>query len=233
MGDAHAPALVDRGLRLHDAFLVLAVVVGVELEAGRHRRLEQSVIERVLVGHGRDLERAAGATAVAAVAVDEILDAGEQRRHLVPAPAAVAHLRPGVVVERLATHPDQPIDRPRTAQQLAARHRDVAVGRAGFGFGLVEPVGRRIVDQQAEAERHAGIGMAGRAGLEQQHPGRRIFAEACGQGAAGRAGADDDVVIVAPWFLVPPAARVLIAHASLAHRMQREGAILLDIAALS
>ena len=35
MRHAHAPALVDRGLRLDDAFLVLAVVVGVELEAGR------------------------------------------------------------------------------------------------------------------------------------------------------------------------------------------------------
>ena len=174
MRHAHAPAPIDRGLRLHDAFLVLAVVVGVELVAGRHGRLEQRVIERVLVGHGRDLERAVGAAAVAAVAVDEVLDAGEQRRHLAPAPAAAAHLRPGVVVERLAAHPDQAVDRARAAQQLSARHRDGPVGRAGLGLGLVEPVGRRIVDQQAEAERHAGIGMACRTGFEQQHPGRRF-----------------------------------------------------------
>ena len=116
MGHAHAPALVDRGLGLDDAFLVLAVVVGVELEAGGLGRREQRVVERVLVGHGRDLERPVGAAAVAAVAVDEVLDAGEDRRHVAPAPAAAAHLRPGVVVERLAAHPDQAVDRARAAQ---------------------------------------------------------------------------------------------------------------------
>ena len=34
--------------------------------------------------------------------------------------------------------------------ELSARHRDLAVGRARLGLGLEEPVGGRIVDQQAE-----------------------------------------------------------------------------------
>jgi hypothetical protein len=115
MGDTHAPALVDRGLGLDDAFLVLTVVVGVELEAGGLGGGKQRVVERVLVGHGRDFQRATGSAAVAAIAVDEVLDAGEERRHVAPAPAAAAHLRPGVEVERLAAHPDQAVDRARAA----------------------------------------------------------------------------------------------------------------------
>ena len=58
MRHAHAPAAADAGLGLDDAFLVLAVVVGVELEAGGDGGLEQRVVERVLVGHLGDAQRA-------------------------------------------------------------------------------------------------------------------------------------------------------------------------------
>ena len=196
MRHAHAPALVDRGLRLHDAFLVLAVVVRVELEAGGLRGGEQGVVERILVGHGRYLQRPIGAAPVAAVAVREVLHSREQRRDIVPAPAAVAHLCPGIEVERLAAHPDQSIDRAGAAQYLAARHRDHAVRGVRFGFGLIEPVGGGIVDQQAETERHAGVRMTGLARLEQQDLVDRVFAQARRQGAARRARPHDDVVIL-------------------------------------
>src|SRR5262249_16980323 len=66
MGHAHAPALVNRGLGLDDAFLILAVVVGVELEARGLGRREQGVVERILVGHRRDLERPCRAAPLAA-----------------------------------------------------------------------------------------------------------------------------------------------------------------------
>ena len=162
MRHAHAPASGDAGLRLDDAFLVLAVVVRIELVAGGDRGLEQRIVERVLVRHLRDAQRAAGAAPVGA-AVLVALDAREQRRHVLPAPAARAHLRPGVVVERLAAHPDEAVDGARAAQHLAARHRDLAIGGAGLGLGFVAPVGGGIVDQQAEADGKARIGMAARA----------------------------------------------------------------------
>jgi len=196
MRHAHAAAAIDAGLRLDHAFLILAVVIRVELVTGRHRRLEQRVIERVLVGHGGNLERAAGAAAITAVTVCEILHAGEERRHALPAPPAIAHLRPGVVVERLTTHPDQAVDRTGAAQQFSTRHRDYPVGGAWLGLRLVKPIGRGIVDQQAEAERHAGIRVAGGTGFEQQHLGFAIFGQACGQRAARRARTDDDIVVL-------------------------------------
>src|SRR5262249_36734559 len=109
VGDAHAPAAADAGLGLDDAFLVFAVVVLVELEAGIDCGFEQGVIQRVLVRHLRDAQRA-GSPAPFRAAFLVALDAREQWRHLLPAPAARAHLRPGVVVEGLATHPDEAVD---------------------------------------------------------------------------------------------------------------------------
>ena len=196
MRHAHAPAAADAGLGLDDAFLVLAVVVAVELVAGGDGGLEQRVVERVLVGHLGDAQRAAGAAPVGACAVLVALDAREERRHVLPAPAARAHLRPGVVVERLAAHPDETVDGAGAAQHLAARHGDLAVGGAGLRVGLVAPVGGRVVDQQAEADGKARIGMAGAPGLDQQHLRARVLAQPRRQHRAGRAGADDDVVVV-------------------------------------
>ena len=192
---AHAPAAADAGLGLGDAFLVLAVVVGVDAVAGLDGGLEQRVVERVLVRHDRHVQRPAVAAALRAPRL-EILDAVEQRRHVLPAPAARAHLRPGVVVERLAAHPDETVDGARAAEQLAARHRNGAVGRAGLGIGLVEPVGARMMDQQAEADRQPRVDMARAPRLDQQHAGARILGEPRRQHRAGRSRADDDVVVV-------------------------------------
>ncbi len=195
MRHAHAPAPGDAGLGLDDAFLVLAVVVAVELVAGGDGGLEQRVVERVLVRHFRDAQRAAGATPVGTAAILVALDAREQRRHVLPAPAARAHLRPGVVVERLAAHPDEAVDGARAAQDLAARHGDLAIGRAGLGIGFIAPVGGRVVDQQAEADGKARIGVAGAPRLDQQHLRARVLAQPRRQHRAGRAGTDDDVVV--------------------------------------
>ncbi len=194
MRHAHAPAAADAGLGLDDTFLVLAVVVRVELVAGSDGGLEQRIVERVLVRHLRDSQRAAGAAAVGAPVL-VALDAREQRRYVLPAPAAGAHLRPGVVVERLAAHPDEAVDGAGAAQNLAARHRDLAIGGAGLGLGFVAPIGGWVVDQQAEADGKARVGMTGASGLHQQHLRALILAQPRRQHRAGRAGADDDVVV--------------------------------------
>src|SRR5262249_57752407 len=101
--------------------LAPALVVGIELVAGGARRLEQCIIERVLIGYLRHIQRTANATAIGGTFL-VVLNASEQRRHLLPAPAACAHLRPGVIIERLATYPHQAVNRARPPQQLPARN---------------------------------------------------------------------------------------------------------------
>ena len=213
MRHAHAAAAADAGLRLDDAFLVLAVVVRVELVAGGDGGLEQRVVERVLVGHFRYAERAGGAAPVAA-ALLVILDAREQRRHVLPAPAARAHLRPGVVVERLPAHPHQAVDGAGAAEQLAARHGDGAVGGALLGIGEVAPVGGRIVDQQAEADGKARIGVPRAPGLHQQHLVARVLREPRRQHRPRRPRADHDVVVCVHSVSFPPPSRTLAQNAT-------------------
>src|SRR5205085_12161234 len=60
------------------------------------------------------------------------------------------------------------------------------------------PVELRVVEQEGEAERHAHQRMAvAAAGFQQQHPPAAIGAQPVGQHAAGRAGADDHVIVAA------------------------------------
>src|SRR5438552_12576334 len=49
------------------------------------------------------------------------LGALEERQNVVPTPAAIAKLRPVVVILRLAADVDQPVDRRRAAEHAAAR----------------------------------------------------------------------------------------------------------------
>src|SRR5690606_8560622 len=175
-GDAHAPAAGDACLRLADAFLVLAVVVRIDAEARLLGRLEESLVKRVLVRHGADAQRAAAATVLRAL-VFEALHALEEGGDVLPAPAARAHLGPGVVIERLAAHPDEAVDGAGAAEQLAARNGNGAVGGAGLGLGFVDPVGGRVVDQQTEADWEAGPEMVGATGFQEQHARCRILGE--------------------------------------------------------
>src|SRR6516225_732836 len=59
--------------------------------------------------------------------------------HVVPAPAAIAELRPMVEILGLAANVDQPVDRGRAAQNPAARIRDGAAIGAGIGLGFKAP----------------------------------------------------------------------------------------------
>ncbi len=76
-------------------------------------------------------------------------------------------------------------------------------GAAGAGLGGVVPVHHRMAQQLQHAGGDVDPGVAvGRAGL-QQDDARAGLAQAAGDDAAGRAGADDDVVRFHPWPLVP------------------------------
>ena len=141
-----------------------------------------------------DRERAADAVQLVGAAL-LILGAPEIRQHVGESPAGIAELPPVIVILVLAADIEQPVDRARSAQDLAARLDDPAIVQLGFRFRLVEPVDLGIIEQLAEAERNMNPHIAVvAAGLEQQHamPARR--GQPIGKHAAGRAGADDDVV---------------------------------------
>ena len=191
---AHAPPAADRRLCLDHALLVFAVVVRVSLVAGGNGGGEQRVIQRVLVRDFRNMQRPVGA-ADAARAVLIGFHALEHRTNILPAPAAAAHLRPGVVIERLTAHEHQPVDRTGTAEHFSPRHRDLPVRRAGLGLGEEAPVHRGVVDEQAETDGQPRERMRRAARLQQQHPHRRILRQPRGQRRAGRSRADDDVVV--------------------------------------
>jgi hypothetical protein len=120
----------------------------------------------------------------------------EVRQRVFPAPGHVARqLRPLVVVARLAAHVNHAVDAGAAAQRLAARIAQRPAVQAGVGLGVVEPVGARVADAVQVAHRDVDpvvVVLAAR--LDQQHALGRVGAQAVGQQAAGRAGADDDVV---------------------------------------
>ena len=116
----------------------------------------------------------------------------------VPAPSIVAgEFGPAFVVARLAAHVDHAVDAGRAAQRLAARVAQRATVQAGFGFGLVKPVGARVADAMQVAHRNMDpVVVVTPAGLDHQHALAGIGAQAVGQQATGGAAADDDVVEV-------------------------------------
>ncbi len=129
-----------------------------------------------------------------------VLVAKEVRQHLVPAPARVGAMAvavaPAVVVLALAAHVDHAVDRRTAAEHLAARIADRATVETGLGFGLEAPVGALVADAVQVADRHADPDVVVvAAGLEQRDARAAVGAQAIGEQAAGRAGADDDDVV--------------------------------------
>ena len=78
----------------------------------------------------------------------------------------------------------------------AARIGEAAAVEAGLGGGLEAPVGARVAHQVEVADGDVDpVVVVLAAGLQQQHARVGIGREAVGQQAAGRARADDDVVV--------------------------------------
>ena len=191
---AHAPAVADRGLGHADPVLRRAVVVLGVADADFPGRLDQLVVDRAGFVVLSNLQRA-GAAAIFFIAVPLVaFHVAEDRQHLPIAPAAIAELRPGVVVLRLAAHEHHAVDRRRAAQQLAARHRDAALAGRRLGLRGIEPVRPGIIDQLGEADRDPRPGMAFAPGFQHQHPVFGIGAQPVGEHRAGRPGAHHDVI---------------------------------------
>src|SRR5207248_10384150 len=70
----------------------------------------------------------------------------EERQHLVIAPAAAPHLRPIVVIGRIAADIQHAIDRAGAPEGLAARPLQLAASRTGLAFAEEVPVDLSIVE---------------------------------------------------------------------------------------
>src|SRR5687768_13208751 len=200
LGGVDADAAALRDVEIGDAVIVAAIEVGDARHAGLDRRVTDGVEDRPVQALAVNAPFAARAVRLVR-AVHIILVLAEERQHVVPAPALVAELAPLVIVARLAAHVDHAVDRGAAAQHLAARIIDRAPAEPRFGFGLEAPVGARVAHAIEIADRDVDpevVILA--AGFEQQHGDIGIGGQAVGQQAAGRAAADDDVVVGAECF---------------------------------
>jgi len=123
------------------------------------------------------------------------LGADEVRQHVAVGPAIVAERGPVVVVLRLPADVDESVDRARAAECLAARPVDSPAVHVRVRIRVEAPVVPLVPHRLAVADRQMDPDRPIRGPrFEEQHPHRRIFRQACGEDAAGRPGADDDVV---------------------------------------
>ena len=191
-----APPVAHGLLEMRHAVLPGAVVVGIVGITRVDPRADVEVDHLAFHQAVRDGQRPlAPAQRVVAAAALVALGPLEQRQHLVPRPAAAAHLRPAVVILRLAAHVEQPVDRGRAAQHLAARPAQGATVEAGVGLGHQAPVGAGVAHGLEVADRHVDPGIAvPPARFEHRHAVAAVGAETVGQHAARRARAHDDVI---------------------------------------
>src|SRR5690625_186422 len=191
-----APALVGRHVHATYAFLLVAVHILGDRIAGLASRLDPGLKERI--GHlaGRDVLW----TLAAAVVVGTqfmVLRPAEIGQAVGITPALKAGLTPTVVVPRVTPHVGHTVDRGRAAEHTPARAVDRAAVQEGFRLALVEPVELVVRQRIAECGGHVGEDRAiFRPGIKDQYPHIRILGQAIRQDAAGRAGANDDVIVL-------------------------------------
>jgi hypothetical protein len=136
-------------------------------------------------------------------AEDMVLRSDEVGQHVAPAPAWVAEIAPVVEVVRVAPYDDHGVDRARSTQTLAALAENAAQRVAGLHCGRVGPVHLAVPEQRplVRLAYHGRIGIA--TGLDQRHPAARVFRQAGGQHAAGRARTDNHDVRLAGHCVLP------------------------------
>jgi hypothetical protein len=174
--------------------LLSAVEVVGAAHAVLARTTDEGLDQLVLVADVRHRQRPVAAmegarTALVALGLDEV------RQHIVITPAVVAERGPMVVVFALPADVDQAVDRARSTKGLAARPVDAPPVHVRVGVGMETPVVLRaphrlaVPDRQVNPERPVG-----RARFQQQHAGRRVFAQARRQHGTGGARTDDDEI---------------------------------------
>ena len=154
--DANAPALVHLEVGGPE------IVAAVELRDLRNPALlgrvppsvENGPVDSPLLDPQFAADRSVLRCSVAVVgAVLVVLRALEDRQHVVPTPAAIAELRPVVVVAGLPAHVDHGIDRRAATEHLAAGVADGPAVQTALRRGLETPVRARIADRVQVADR--------------------------------------------------------------------------------
>src|SRR5262249_59470673 len=110
--------------------------------------------ERVLPVHGGHGQAAVAAAKRFVPLADPPLQPLEVWQDVRIAPAAIAHLRPGIEILALAAIVDVAVDRRRAAERLAARRIDAASAGIGTGLLLIGPVDALHVEGLDEPRRH-------------------------------------------------------------------------------
>ena len=190
-----AAETVNRHLRRRDALRLVAVHVLGFGNASGFRRVAQRLVEQRRIPPEPHVQRAVAAVILVLAAIVSLrpLEVGQ---HVRKAPALVAELPPLVVIAKMAARIAHAVDRGRTAEHLATRERQLASAAMGVGLALESPVELRRHHRGRPRNRQFQERMpVAAAGFEQQHIAVTILGEAVGQHAAGRAGADDDVVV--------------------------------------
>jgi hypothetical protein len=198
-GGGGAPAVADGVLAAPESLLAGGVVVLRVRNAAGLGGLDPGRVERVC-GPGEFRAERTGAAAPGVFAPREGLAPLEIGQHVRIGPAGRTLLRPAIEIGRIAARIGHHIDRGRAAEHLAAAGLDGASVEIGLGLGDKSPVEHSPLVELAHAERNVNVGVpVAPAGFDQQHLGARILAQPVGEHAAGRAGADDDVVVARGW----------------------------------
>ena len=171
-----APALVaHRHLQRTDTVLFGPVEITVAGIASLDRGGDKGVVQFVLGAQIGDIERAARTVMVVGPAL-LVFGAAEIGEHVVIRPSGIAELAPPVEILALAADVDEPVDRARPAQDLAARPGQSTAAQLGLRLRLELPGDLRVVDVAVEAGRDVDPRVRIlAAGFEQQ---TRVFASA-------------------------------------------------------
>ncbi len=186
-GRAETTAAVDVLVEGREALLTEAVHVIGDAESGLPSGLEPGGEQ----GSGRrpalQLERTVTAT--------PLIGPGEAGLHPFEVGEAVrvtpvretGQLRPLLVVGGIAALEDHAVDARTATEHLAARVVEASTAHVLFGLGLVAPVVETVADGIGEGGRHVDEHIpapVGAAGLEHQHPVRRVRAQTVRERAA-------------------------------------------------
>ena len=190
-----APAL-DIDLVAADALLHGAVEIGGERIAGLLSGAQEVLVYRESGNALAHRQRPALAMKGGVRPGRSVLRPAKQRQHVVIAPAGEAELAPAIEIAGIAADIEHPVDRRGTTPALASRHEHPPAAKPLDRLGFEPPVaGVGCAHQRRHAGGHGREqAVVPSAGFDQRHEVAGIGAQPVGDDAAGRAGADDDVI---------------------------------------